>query len=491
MSEPLAMTAQHTLRFYSDAEDVDLAALELRRVEGHEALSTPYAFRLELSTTLDGGLSDESIDAWLARPCHFTFGDTQVSGILEEVRLLNTADPTNVGYEAVLVPRVAALAQTVGSRVFQILSVVDIIKSVLVRHGVPFEINTTSTYPVHEYVVQYAESDLAFISRLMEHWGIFYFFEQRPDGEVLVLADGNASCVKREGLDDLRFDPSPTSIVAGSVLEMCRTHRPRTGSLFVRDYNWRTPYADTQGHMTARMLQLRATAAVDASTGRGEQWRYGDHVKDEAEAATIATVRAQQMVSERVVYSGALLSPGISPGHRFEVVGMPLAELDQEYLLTRLEWSVTSGQGAAVSQRFEAIPFTIAYRPPLGTPKPSIAGFMHAVVDGEVHGAAAPIDALGRYKVLMPYDAAATPGGNSSRWVRMAQPSAGPHHGMHFPLHIGTEVAVIHLGGDPDRPVILGSVPNVDTISPVVTDNASMSRIRTRGSILIELEDDA
>ncbi len=116
---------------------------------------------------------------------------------------------------------------------------------------------------------------------------------------------------------------------------------------------------------------------------------------------------------------------------------------------------------------------------------------MNGIVDGEDDSVAAPIDELGRYKVLLPLDSVAAPGGKASRWIRMAQPSSGNAYGTHFPLHISAEVAVIHLDGDPDRPVIVGSIPNPETLSPVVGENASQSRIKTREGIILEFEDDA
>ncbi len=232
---------------------------------------------------------------------------------------------------------------------------------------------------------------------------------------------------------------------------------------------------------------------MDELTGWGENWRYREHVKDEAEAVAIATVRAQERQARRVSYEGRMSAPGLVPGRRVAVVGMPIIELDQDYLLTEMTtiYERRDDSVAGCQQFFTAIAYRTPFRPPLRTPCPKIAGFMHAVVDGEVRGTAAPIDEFGRYKLLMAYDTVAAPGGGATRWVRMAQPSAGPNYGMHLPLHIGTEVAVIHLDGDPDRPVIMGAIPNVDTLSPVVDANATQSRIRTRGNILFELEDDA
>ena len=131
------------------------------------------------------------------------------------------------------------------------------------------------------------------------------------------------------------------------------------------------------------------------------------------------------------------------------------------------------------------------YRPPRVTPKPRITGVVHGIIDGESAGTAAPIDDRGCYKVVLPYDTVAEKGGKATRWIRMAQSFGGPTYGIHFPLHIGVEVMIVHLDGDPDRPVIAGVLPNPRTASPASKQNATQSVIRTRAAVHIEIEDDA
>src|SRR5262249_10072727 len=104
-------------------------------------------------------------------------------------------------------------------------------------------------------------------------------------------------------------------------------------------------------------------------------------------------------------------------------------------------------------------------------------------------GQYAEIDETGRYKVTLPFDSGNNKGAAVSRWIRMAQPYAGPGYGSHHPLHRGTEVLVAFLDGDPDRPVIVASVPNAHTVGPVTNSNATQSVTRTASGIHIELED--
>ena len=149
-----------------------------------------------------------------------------------------------------------------------------------------------------------------------------------------------------------------------------------------------------------------------------------------------------------------------------------------------------AGQAASFAERTEAIPYEVVYRPARRTTKPKILGLMHGHVDGEAPGSAAPIDEFGRYKVVLPYDLVGQPGGKASRWIRLAQPASGAGFGIHFPLHIGVEVAISHVDGDPDRPVIVASPPNTQTITPVNSENATQSKIRTQTGIRITFDDD-
>ncbi|MCB9592986.1 MAG: type VI secretion system tip protein VgrG [Sandaracinaceae bacterium] len=486
------MADELTLGFSSDCGDPDVAALRLARVRGHERLSQIYEYELWLESTQDQGLALESLEAMLRHPCRFTIGDATISGVLDQITLEPTTDSTRTTYHVLLVPRLARLARTERSRVFQDMTAPAVIEAILTAHQIPFQSSYLAEYPAREYTVQYEESDLDFVRRLAEHWGVFFFFEQQPDGEVVTLADDNKAFVAHEGHATLTYASHGDATSAAHIGPMERTLSPQTASVTLRDYNWRTPFAAEDGSQTERQLQLTSTAAVDEATGSGQHRRYGDHFKDDAEGLLLSTVRAQEMLVDRLVHRGGLHAPGLAPGHRFSTTGMPIAELEGEYVLTAIETSVDKGgETNDVEQRFEAIPSDVAFRAPRMTERPVIVGHMHAVVDGEVIGVAAPIDEYGRYKVIMPFDEAAASGGRASRWIRMAQASAGADYGMHLPLHIGTEVLVTHLDGDPERPVIVGAVPNVDTMSPVVDANATQSRIRTSTGILFELEDDA
>jgi type VI secretion system secreted protein VgrG len=175
-----------------------------------------------------------------------------------------------------------------------------------------------------------------------------------------------------------------------------------------------------------------------------------------------------------------------------------VSSLNTDYLVTEVVHTVApatpEAPGAAAPRTYAnelgLIPYAVAYRPPRTTARPRIHGVTHATIDAPADdGKNAPIDEHGRYKVLLPWDIGAKHGGRASRWVRMAQPASGADYGVHFPLHAGTEVLLVHVDGDPDRPVIIASVPNHQTRSPVTSENASQSEMKTRRGIRVTFDD--
>jgi type VI secretion system secreted protein VgrG len=484
------METEQRLEIATTSQMVPEGVLSLRRLRGVEELSRPYEYELELEVEEDGGLSLDALEDLLRNPCMVRFGReglTEVHGVLRSIAMASTDAPKPIVYRAVLVPRLWMASQIRRSRIFQDLDVPGIVKAVLGELGLEedehFELQLNGAYAVSEYTVQYQESDLDFVHRLLEHVGIFYFFVQEPDGERIVFADDNKAFAPLEGNETLDYVPGEAAGLSG-VRELERELTPQPAMVLLRDYNWRTPSVGLQGE-----------AAADERTGRGFVNVYGEHFKTPAEGSALAQVRAEERMAQRDVYRGRCRVAGLRPGHTFELIAHPCADLDQEYLVTRVE-HVADGRGVeelgglGYDKRFVAIPREVPFRPARRTPKPKIEGVMHARVDGEVPGTAAPIDELGRYKILFPFDLVGQPGGKASRWVRLAQPSSGAGFGIHFPLHIGAEVAVAHVDGDPDRPIIMNSPPNAETVTPVSRDNATQSQIVTQTGIRLTWDDD-
>ncbi|MFB0522028.1 MAG: type VI secretion system Vgr family protein [Desulfatiglandales bacterium] len=375
-------------------------------------------------------------------------------------------------------------------------TVPDIIEEILKQAGLTtrdYELKLTKHYPRWEYICQYRETDFDFISRWMEREGIYYFFEQGEQGEKLIITDSSTAHRDIPGNTTIPFSPPSGLMPEEEAIKafICRQRR-LPNRVILKDYNYRKP-----------SLDLKAETVVDAK-GRGNVYFYGEHFKTPEEGHALAEVRAEEIRCRENVFHGEGTEPGLRPGFIFEMTGHYRVSYNRKYLTVEIEHqggqteAFTTGTGAELTEKerqltysntFTAIPADVQFRPECKTPKPRFYGTMNAKVDAAGAGEYAELDDLGRYKVKLPFDQSDMDGGKASRWVRMSQPYAGAEHGMHFPLHKGTEVLLTFVDGDPDRPVIAGAVPNAETTSPVTAANQTESVIQTGGKNKIRFED--
>jgi type VI secretion system secreted protein VgrG len=234
-----------------------------------------------------------------------------------------------------------------------------------------------------------------------------------------------------------------------------------------------------------------------------------EHYLDGNFGNRLAQIRVEERRVDRDVWRLQSTLPDLRAGDVFGL-DLPLTRADPtdahhdhpavhgEYLVVELRKHVDQRPHLeSTAERREerddvvAIRADVTYRPPRTTPKPRIDGLLYAWIDGVELGTPAPLDEHGSYKVVLPFDSVPKEAGRASRWIRMAQPLAGQGTGIHFPLHEGTEVVLAHVQGDPDRPLIVGAVPNARTPSPVTSANPTQSVIRTYSGITMEFEDDA
>ncbi len=458
---------------------------------GREAISRPYEFELRLVSENESVSFEDVIDKEATLTLLRGDAEEKVHGIVIDFEAGGRVDPKRVLYRAVLVPRLWRLGLTRRSRVFQNLTVQDIVGEVLKGDGIPagdVKWDLKKKYAKREYVVQYQETDLAFASRLLEHEGIFYVFDQLGDKETLLLSDDPKGFKTIQAPDSIPFR---TGVGMGdehgeSVQALWLRERLVTGKVLLRDYNYRTP-----------STKLEAKSEIQ-SGGVGLYYAYGDHFKDGDEGSRLARVRNEEIESQRVVGRGGSDCRGLRAGYKFTLEDHFRPDCNQEYVATEVTHGgsqaealdlPTQGGPSTYANEFVCIPASAPYRPPRLTPKPSVTGVMHALVDSAGSGQYADIDDQGRYRIKLPFDLADAKDGEASKAMRMAQPYSGADFGMHFPLHKGTEVILAHIDGDVDRPIIAASVPNPDTGSPVKSGNKTQSMIRTGGNNQIVLED--
>ncbi|MFO0756817.1 MAG: type VI secretion system tip protein TssI/VgrG [Byssovorax sp.] len=472
--------------------------IDLRGVWGRERLSRLFEFDVILSRRA-GPFSDDELDELLKAPCALALGPRPgdvVHGLVERVELIDATRNVAARYLARIVPTVWTLTLARSNRIYQDTTIPKMVEDILKMYGLvkgkDFNILITGSAPEHEYVVQYEESDWDFIQRWLEHEGYFYWFEHGKDGEKLIIADENADTTPID-------DPSAISYRERNNLSTGRIATVWSWNLLQRriparvavfDYNYRTPN-----------IPLVATADIDTQRGFGSVFFYGEHFKDKAAGKVIAKARAERIQTERRTFTGRTDCSRFRAGHHFELENHYEASFDARYLITSIEhrvgYPVRADEGdeggplapVRYHAKFEAIPMDVQFRPERVTPWPRIHGILHGHIDADTAGDFAQIDSQGRYKVKLPFDVSGRKGTKSSRWIRMAQPYSGAGYGSHFPLHKGTEVLLAHIDGDPDRPIIVGSVPNPHTVSPSTTTNATQSVIHTASGIRMEMED--
>ncbi len=476
-----ALNAESRHDFFSRAPGLGEDAFLVIDFEGSEALSRPYAFDIQLASENP----DIDLGAVLRHPAllrlRLAAQDSLFHGVLENIEEEQQIEGLTL-YRARLRPRVSQLALYRVNEVYVGRTVPELIELVLKDGGLTgldYELALTATYGPHEQVTQYQETHLDFISRLMEREGIYYFFSQGEDRERLIITDRSTRHERLAGAFSYSPDSSLEPLGNEQLLRafVCR-QKALPKQVIVMDYNYRRP-----------SLEIRGEAPVDPE-GRGEVYLYGEHTKDQGEAKAIAGIRAQEIRAGEKIFLGESVVPVLKPGYLFELRGHFRASFNRGYLLTELTHEgsqaaqlanlAAPGQMARPFYRnhLSAIPDDVQFRPQRITPRPHIGGTMNAIVDAEGTGNLAELDEQGRYKVWLPLDRRNKADAKASRWIRMMQPFGGTDHGMHFPLHKGAEVLLTFIDGDPDRPIIAGTVPNPDHPSLVTGDNPDQSVLR-------------
>lgn len=460
-------------------------AFEVVKFSGTEAISRPYEFTVTLSS------KDPDIDlkSVLRNPATLSIvrdgEELPLHGVLAAFEQLHEANQ-RIFYRAVLVPKLWYLSLSRENRIFLDKSVPQIIEEVLKQSGLTtqdYELKVTRSYPTWEYVCQYRESNLDFISRWMEREGIYYFFKQTEAGEKLIITDNSTVHENIRGESTLSYSPAAglipedEEIVTGFV---CRQNvLPK--KVILKDYNYRKP-----------TLEEKAEADVDPN-GRQEVYIYGEHFKDPSQGKELASIRADEFLCRETMYYGEGTSPRLAPGFLFQLAKHYRRSSNRRLLVTEVEHrgvgtgvllsgmsqdQAQSEMAPGYSNHFVSIPAEVQFRPERKTPKPRFNGTMNAVIDAAGDGSTAELDDQGRYKVILPLDLSGRKTGKASRWIRMAQPYSGSDYGSHFPLHKGSEVLLTFIDGDLDRPVISAAVPNPHTKSPVTSANQTQSIIR-------------
>ncbi len=376
-------------------------------------------------------------------------------------------DATGTRYSAEVVPSLWMSTLTTNSRVFQQLSVPDVIRRVLSDAEVQTTFQLERSYPARDYCVQYRETAFDFVSRLMEEEGIFYFFRHDAGGHTLVIGDGAQS---HPDAGVFRFDRSG-SAAQQRVLAWEKTQEVRAGKVTVRDYDFELPHTTIEASLAVAggrpPLELFDFPGYLAERFDGVDPRGGDRPDDlrhlQEAAVQTARNRSEEEAAQILTVEGASTVPALASGFTFALEGH--FEGDGRYLLTSVSHTATqSVQGSGgfeYTNSFTCIPESVPFRPPRGTRRPVVAGPQTAFVVGRA-GERISTDKYGRVKVQFHWDREGKHDENSSCWIRVAQPVGGTGHGFFWVPEVGDEVIVAFEEGDPDRPLIVGRVYNAD-----------------------------
>jgi type VI secretion system secreted protein VgrG len=465
--------------------------LRVRKLTGVEAISQLFSFELVVVSLDRTGPDAETMAGARVSIVFEREGDEvrRVHGLITEVDDHFAADGDVKRYRIRVAPRAHRMALIDTQDVFVDTSVPELIQNKTSAVGLSksLELRLVGNYAKREFVAQYDETDLAFVSRLTEHLGISYFFEHQDDREVLVFTDHAGGFHRSEGAAEVQYRGRGD---ARGVFELEARRRIVPSYYAVRDYDYQKPLLDlTSQHELSQ-------------AGPGGVIEDGPGYRTPEEGSALALARAEEQQSNQLVYAGESDLPAFTAGARVRIEGHP--DLDTlDLLLVEVKHEVTqvigqlSGDGDTGARpyrnTFKAVPAQHTYRPPRVTPRPRIAGLVTGIVDpGPTGGQSyAPIDDQGRYRVRFLFDT--TPPGSRpvSGPVRMIQNFVGENYGTHFPLKSGAEVLVGFVNGDPDRPVIVGAVPNPLKPSPVTNKNPAVNRIKTVSGITIDMVDEA
>ncbi|GAA0754602.1 type VI secretion system tip protein VgrG [Ideonella azotifigens] len=387
-------------------------------------------------------------------------------------------------YQATVRPWLWFLTRTTDCRIFQDLTVPDIVKKVFEDHTAiaHFEFKLYRSYRPWVYCVQYRETDYNFIARLLEHEGIYWYFEHTATEHKLVLVDAYSAHDPAPHCERLPYHENTDQLPpdADYVSNWSFSCGVKTGQAALTSYDFERP---------ATSLAVKATQPRGHDLDKLEAFDYQGDYLQVADGTQYNEDRLTELQSTYVSMRGASNAQGLTTGHVLTLEKHPREDQNIKYLISAMRTNAVvdgyESQGGAPGGyqcTFDAIPADQQFRPPRQTAKPFVQGPQTAVVVGP-SGEEIYTDRYGRVKVQFHWDRYGQHNETSSCWVRVSHPWAGKNFGvMHVP-RIGQEVVVDFLEGDPDQPLVTGRVYNAMQMPPWdLPANATQSGILTRSS---------
>ncbi len=440
----------------------------LKSLQGEEQISGLFHYTLELlseDAQLDfSSIAGQNVTLTFALPG----GENQyVNGVVGKFTQAGRTERLTT-YFADVYPWLWLLTLNADFRIFQNKTTPDILEAVFSDLGFSDYKNAlTRTYSPREYCVQYQESAFAFVSRLMEEEGIFYFFEHDSSKHTLVLADDSDAYASCPGLAKARIRQSrPSWEAADAILDCVLEQQVTVGQYKSDDYNFETPSTD-----------LLVTASGQDTSRSVYEYPGGYFKKDAGE--TRASLRLASLEVPGKLLRGTSTCRAFHAGCKFTLADHYRQEVNGDYVLRSIYHSANQSE---YSNTFEAFPGDISFCPPRVTPHPKVPGPQTALVVGKADEEIWT-DPYGRIKLKFHWDQSSGQDENSSCWIRVAQAWAGKQWGGIFLPRIGQEVIVSFLDGNPDRPMVTGCVYNAqETVPYTLPDEQTKSTIKSNSS---------
>ena len=486
-------------------------ALLLTGFRGVEATSQLFRFELDLLAAVQVPIKFDKIlgQAVTIRLDLTNGGKRYFNGIVSKFSQAGRNDKGFGKFRAEVVPLFWTLTRRVRSRTFQHMSVPEILRQVLVGFDVSYRL--IGTYPPRDYCVQYRESDCNFASRLMEEEGIAYFFHHEKGLHTMIVSDHLNGLV--EGQSAATYDEDEGAVASEMrVTKWEKTQILGPGEFTMWDHCFELPGNHLEAKKKLTDIVTAGTVQHKLRVGLNNDWEVYDypgpyarrfdgmdssgnpqpvgidHIFEDRKRAI--KIRMQQEETASIEIHGASYCGNFSPGYKFELKRH--FDADGEYLLTRVEHEAVledyqTGEVPPFryANRFECVPSVVHFRPQPVTPKPFIAGIQTATVVGPP-GEEIFVDRYGRVKVQFHWDREGKMDANSSCWLRVSQFWAGKKWGAFFWPRIGNEVVVAFEEGDPDQPIVLGSVYNRENMPwfdlPLCKDFGGFKSVSVRGN---------
>jgi type VI secretion system secreted protein VgrG len=463
--------------------------LLFRRMSGTEGLSTLSEYNLDLLSEK----SDLKIDDLLGTLLTVTVdqpqgGQRYFNGFVTRFVLTGKQGRYST-YQATVRPWLWFLTRAADCRIFQDKTVVEIIKQVFEAYTIAdFDVSMLAgEYAATPYCVQYRETDFNFVSRLMEDEGIYYYFKSESGRHTMVLADSYGAHQPVTGYTSVSYSPGDAALIQKSevVFDWRMGGEIQPGSYALQAFDFEKPSTSS-----ASLLAKSAIARTyDQSSHEIFDYpgRYAERTKGEA----YAKVRIEAFHAKYQQVEAGTNARGLYPGGLFKLSDHPRTDQNKEVLIVSARYALASDDyeptppkepTPVLVMEFTAIDKEHAYRPECIARKPVMQGPQTALVVGK-SGEEIWTDKYGRIKVQFHWDRVRPEDETSSCWVRVAQGWAGKRWGTMFIPRIGQEVIVSFLEGDPDQPIVTGSVYNAETMPPyTLPDNATRSTIKTNSS---------